>query len=109
MYEPESDVVRWGLNFLDVDQIFSYSYYGDYNHDVNISREWYVGDNNANTEHNSIENDEIIAHTLQEEFSQLRMAEASESSHAEDRHLQASSASAPDWTSQYSGKGIWPA
>lgn len=102
MYEPESDAARWGLNFLDVDQIFSSSYYGDSNHDVNISREWYVEDNNTETIHNNIENDEIIAHTLQEEFSRLSMQEASESSHADNEQIQELSVSAPDWVNQYS-------
>ncbi|CAI9268064.1 unnamed protein product [Lactuca saligna] len=48
MCEPDSDVMKWGLHFLDVDQIFSSTYYGDSNqHDVNICHEQYNnGDGN---------------------------------------------------------------
>lgn len=41
------------------------------------------------TESNSIENDEIIAHTLQEEFSRLDMEESPVYSHAGEDHSQA--------------------
>ncbi|CAL5389468.1 unnamed protein product [Camellia sinensis] len=98
MYEPDSDAVRWGFNFLDVDHIFSSTYYGDNNQgDVNIWREQYIGDDNYNTDCNSVENDETIAHALQEEYSQLTIAEASESSHPKEEHLKVSSTTAPDW------------
>ncbi|XP_057478774.1 OVARIAN TUMOR DOMAIN-containing deubiquitinating enzyme 12-like [Actinidia eriantha] len=111
MCEPDSDVVRWGLHFLDVDQIFNSSYYGDNNQgNVNICHEQYTGYNDYNTQHSNVENDEIIAHALQEEWSQLEIAEASESSHAEEP-FQASSITAPDWLSSrnyYSGDDMGP-
>ncbi|KAK2974737.1 hypothetical protein RJ640_007164 [Escallonia rubra] len=97
MYEPDSDVVRWGLNFLDVDQIFSSTYYGDNSqHDVDICREHYIRDNHHETQHSSIENDEILAHALQEELSHLSVVEEDESSHAVQEHL-----SAPTGTEDY--------
>ncbi|KAL7248075.1 hypothetical protein ACSBR2_002892 [Camellia fascicularis] len=103
MYEPDSDAVRWGLNFLDVDHIFSSTYYGDNNQgDVNIWREQYIGDDNYNTDCNNVENDETIAHALQEEYSQLTIAEASESSHPKEEHLKVSSTTAPDWLNRSS-------
>ncbi|KAM7526193.1 hypothetical protein LguiA_016095 [Lonicera macranthoides] len=98
MCDQDPDVVRWGLNFLDVDQIFSYSYYGDTNNvDIDISHEQYVRDSHHDAEFNSVENDEIIAHTLQEELSQLSVAEGTESSNAVEEHFQASTTSTQDW------------
>ncbi|KAK2999274.1 hypothetical protein RJ639_023469, partial [Escallonia herrerae] len=99
MYEPDSDVVRWGLNFLDVDQIFSSTYYGDNSqHDVDICREHYIRDNHHETEHSSTENDEILAHALQEELSHLSVVEEDESSHAVQEHLSAPTGT-EDWCS----------
>ncbi|KAM5575089.1 hypothetical protein ABKV19_014164 [Rosa sericea] len=42
------------------------------------------------TESNHVENDEIIAYTLQEEYSRLSVAEASGCSHGDEEQLQAS-------------------
>ncbi|THG15974.1 hypothetical protein TEA_029933 [Camellia sinensis var. sinensis] len=99
MSEPDSDVVRWGLHFLDVDQIFNSNYDGDNSQgDGSICHDQYTRDNNYDTECSNVENDEIIAHALQEELSQLSIEEASESSHAGEEHLQASTI-APDWLS----------
>ena len=106
MYEPDSDAARWGRHFLDVDQIFNYSYWGDNNQgNVSISHEQYTGHNDYYTQRSNVENDEIIAHVLQEELSQIAITEASESSH-EEEPLQASSFTATDWLSSrnyYSG------
>ncbi|CAL5350958.1 unnamed protein product [Camellia sinensis] len=99
MSEPDSDVVRWGLHFLDVDQIFNSNYDGDNSRgDGSICHDQYTRDNNYDTECSNVENDEIIAHALQEELSQLSIEEVSESSHAGEEHLQASTI-APDWLS----------
>ncbi|KAF5941344.1 hypothetical protein HYC85_022511 [Camellia sinensis] len=99
MSEPDSDVVRWGLHFLDVDQIFNSNYDGDNSRgDGSICHDQYTRDNNYDRECSNVENDEIIAHALQEELSQLSIEEASESSHAGKEHLQASTI-APDWLS----------
>ncbi|KAL2481382.1 Cysteine proteinases superfamily protein [Abeliophyllum distichum] len=77
MNEPESDVAPW--SFFNVDQIFSNNYYGDNTqYDVKISHEQYIRDSYCDTESGGIVNDEICAHALQEEFSQLSIAEAPE-------------------------------
>ncbi|XP_047316523.1 OVARIAN TUMOR DOMAIN-containing deubiquitinating enzyme 12-like [Impatiens glandulifera] len=72
MCEPDSEVARWGLNLLDVEQIFSSTYYGDNSqHDKHICPEQY----SSRDTRVDAENDEIIAHTLHEEFSQLTVEE----------------------------------
>ncbi|XP_052172570.1 OVARIAN TUMOR DOMAIN-containing deubiquitinating enzyme 12-like isoform X2 [Diospyros lotus] len=96
MCEPDSDVAQWGLRLLDVDQLFSSTYFGDNNQSGgNISREQYIQENNYSTDC-GIENDETIAIALQEEYSKLSIAEESETPHTEE-HLQASSITAPEW------------
>ncbi|KAL1313730.1 hypothetical protein HN51_040336 [Arachis hypogaea] len=96
LYE-HSDVLQWGLNLLDGDPNFGQGYYGDMSQQHNNACDIYDGhyfhshyDNNINNnnnindnddddddECNDVENDEIIARTLQEEFSQLEIAECS--------------------------------
>ncbi|GJR03667.1 OTU domain-containing protein [Tanacetum coccineum] len=79
MCEPDSDVVRWGLNFLDVDQIFSSTYYGDSNqHDVNICHEQYNGGGYEDNEFNDVKNDEMLAHSLQQELLDLSIEDENE-------------------------------
>lgn len=100
MSEPESDVVRWGLNILEADPLFNSYYFGDNNQgEVYVYNQWHNGYNNPDTGCSNVENDEIIAHALQEEFSQLTISE--------EQHLQVSSDTATDWRSStncYSGK-----
>lgn len=103
MCEPDPDVARWGLNFLDVDQLFSSSYYGDTNqHDVDISHEPYVRDSHQDTVFSSVGNDVIVAHTLQEELSQMSLAEETELSNAVEDTWQAS-AGTQDWSGTPAG------
>ncbi|KAK6942795.1 OTU domain, partial [Dillenia turbinata] len=93
----ESDVERWGLNFLEVDPIFTsvYSYSADnYQH----YHGEYFGNTHYDIDNSSVENDEIIAHTLQEELSHLTISDASEPSRAEEAPLHASMYS-QDWLS----------
>ncbi|XP_020213214.1 OTU domain-containing protein DDB_G0284757 [Cajanus cajan] len=75
LYE-HSDVFQWGLNLLEGDPAYNPGYYGNIiQHDTG---DIYNGDyfhNHYDNECNQIENDEIIARTLQEEFSQLDIAE----------------------------------
>ncbi|XP_043704801.1 OVARIAN TUMOR DOMAIN-containing deubiquitinating enzyme 12-like isoform X1 [Telopea speciosissima] len=96
-YEQDPDVVRWGLHFLDGDP-FSYSgYCGTLTqHDTGYYDEQYVREDHYAVERSNVENDEIIAHALQEELSQLAVAEASGSSSVGEDHLQASIL-AQDW------------
>ncbi|KAL4560500.1 hypothetical protein LXL04_032652 [Taraxacum kok-saghyz] len=100
MCEPDSDVVKWGLNILDVDQIFSSTYYGDSNqHDVSISHEQYNngGTYQENEFNNNVENDELLAHSLQHELLDLSITDGNELSNP-DEYLQTSN-DVQDWYS----------
>lgn len=91
MCEPESEAARGVLSFLDVDQLFSSNYYGDgRKHDVEICHEQYARENHYHTSYCNVDNDEAIAHVLQEDLSELSIAEDAESSHADEQYLQAS-------------------
>lgn len=72
----ESDVIRWGLRLFDGDSVFNSGYYGetttvDDHYPGNYYRDHY------NLEPTCVENDEIIARTLQENLSQLSITESS--------------------------------
>ncbi|XP_068645560.1 OVARIAN TUMOR DOMAIN-containing deubiquitinating enzyme 12-like [Aristolochia californica] len=97
-YEQDPDVVRWGLNLLDGGDPFSNSAYCGtiVQHDSNYYDDEYVRECPFSSERPTIENDEILAHALQEEFSHLAVAEASGSSNVGEEHLQASIL-AQDW------------
>ncbi|KAM0065622.1 putative ubiquitinyl hydrolase 1 [Helianthus debilis subsp. tardiflorus] len=91
MCESNSDVVRWGLHYLDVDHIFSSTYYGDSNqHDVNICHEQYNGGSYQETELNNVRNDEMLAHSLQQELLDLSISDEDELSNVSNPvdHLQ---------------------
>lgn len=80
MCEPEPDPPPWGLNIFDVDQILKY--YGDSNqNDLKISQEQYANESFYDTFCNNVDDDQSIAHSLQEEFSHLSVAEGPESLH----------------------------
>ncbi|PWA81722.1 cysteine proteinases superfamily protein [Artemisia annua] len=99
MCEPDSDVVRWGLNFLDVDQIFSSTYYGDSNqHDVTICHEQYDGGSYEENEYNDVKNDEMLAHSLQQELLDLSIEDDHEVSNPVE-HLETSN-DTRDWYGQ---------
>lgn len=72
----EADVIGWGRRLFDDDSVFNSGYYGemttvDDHYPGNYYRDHY------NLEHNSVENDEIIARTLQENLSQLSITDSS--------------------------------
>ncbi|KAK4396367.1 OVARIAN TUMOR DOMAIN-containing deubiquitinating enzyme 10 [Sesamum angolense] len=96
MHEPESDAAPW--SFFNFDNIFSNNYYGDSTqHDVKICHEQYIRDNHFDTECGNIDTDEIIAHALlQEELSQLSIAESPEISHSGEEYSQNSTV-VPNW------------
>ncbi|KAK4857015.1 hypothetical protein QYF36_023696 [Acer negundo] len=90
-YEQDPDVVWWGLQLFDSDPYFNCGYGGsvtsdnlDYYHGQNFKEDHYDFD------FCNIENDELIAHALQEELSQLAVAEAPESPHGGEENLQIS-------------------
>ncbi|XP_027351781.1 uncharacterized protein LOC113862782 isoform X1 [Abrus precatorius] len=77
LYE-HSDVFQWGLNILDGDPAYSPGYYGNIiQHDNGDIYNGHYFHSHYGNECNHVENDEIIARTLQEEFSQLEIAESS--------------------------------
>lgn len=77
-YEQDPDVVRWGLQLFEGDPYCNCAYYGsltenntDYYNAQDFKEVQYdVGCNN-------VEDDEFIAHALQEQLSQLSVSEAS--------------------------------
>ncbi|KAF7818635.1 OTU domain-containing protein [Senna tora] len=73
-----SDFIQWGLRLLDGDPSYSPGYYGDIiQHDAADVYNGHYFHGQYDAESNHVENDEIIARTLQEEFSQLDIAESS--------------------------------
>ena len=98
MCEQDPDIFRWGLHHLLGDtSISDYSGTGDTQDSANnILEGEYVRESNFGTDYTSVENDEVIAHALQEEFSQVAVAEASGPPHADEEHLKAS-VLAQDW------------
>ncbi|XP_057422941.1 OVARIAN TUMOR DOMAIN-containing deubiquitinating enzyme 12 [Lotus japonicus] len=99
LYE-HPDVVQWGINLFDGHPSYSPGYYDD-----TVQQE--TGDvynghyfhSHYEPECNQVENDEIIARTLQEEFSQLDIAEGSRYSQADEDQFHASEP-AYDWHNQ---------
>lgn len=78
-YEQDPDVLRWGLHqLLDVCTL---SNSGSQNvitrYDTDLSQVGYVREGYNDTEPAYVENDEVIAHVLQEEFSRIAAEEAS--------------------------------
>lgn len=80
-----SDVIQWGLQLLDGDPINSGYYGGVIPHNAD---DVYQG--HYDMERNHLENDEVIARTLQEEFSQLAVSEPSGYFHTGEEHYQSS-------------------
>ncbi|XP_020273222.1 OTU domain-containing protein DDB_G0284757-like isoform X3 [Asparagus officinalis] len=91
MYDQDPDILRWGLDILHVEPYPNTSYCGSTaQNDAHFYDLGYTREGNFGTDHICVENDEIIAHALQEEFSQLAVAEATCPSHAGEEHSQAS-------------------
>lgn len=84
-----SYVMQWGLQLLDGDPNNS-GYYGEIIHHGadDTYNGIYQGNYDSNCSH--LENDEVIARTLQEEFLQLAVSEESGYSHAVEEQFQAS-------------------
>ncbi|KAF3795895.1 OTU domain-containing protein [Nymphaea thermarum] len=97
--EQDPDVVRWGLHLLDAgdDHLYNSAYYASatQNEPTCYNEEFPRGDQFGN-QYCNVENDEVIAYTLQEEFRRLAVAEASGSGHSDEEHQQASIL-AQDW------------
>ncbi|XP_059626812.1 OVARIAN TUMOR DOMAIN-containing deubiquitinating enzyme 12-like [Cornus florida] len=88
-YEQDPDVVRWGLQLFDGDPYSSCGYCGTVAQiDPDYYHEQYIKEDHYNTGYSNVANDELIAHALQEELSQLSVAETPESSQEGVEHLQ---------------------
>ncbi|XP_020598213.1 uncharacterized protein LOC110037829 [Phalaenopsis equestris] len=90
MYDQDPDVLRWGLHLLQGDFLNSAYGEGTIRSDANIYQAAYSTQCNVALDCSNFENDEIIAHALQEELSQVALAEARGTSPAGEEHLQAS-------------------
>jgi hypothetical protein len=92
-----SGVMQWGLRLLDGDPI-NHGYYGQITH--HTADDIYNGhyQEHYDTDDSLLENDEAIARTLQEEFLQLTVSEASGYSHAREENYQESNLE-HDWHS----------
>lgn len=84
MYDQDPDVVAWGLDLLSGCPPYHNSEYSEtiiHRDDIGYN-ENYTMESIDNTDNCTIENDEVIAHALQEEFSELASVEASDHLHA---------------------------
>ncbi|KAK2418199.1 OVARIAN TUMOR DOMAIN-containing deubiquitinating enzyme [Trifolium repens] len=74
-----SEIVRqWGLNLLDGDPGYNLGYYDNIvQHDTSDIYNGHYYNSHYDNECNHVESDEILARALQEEFSQLEIAESS--------------------------------
>lgn len=83
------DVIQWGHQLFDGDPIGS-GYYGDMIHHGADDVYDEIYQDQYDTDCSRLENDEVIARTLQEEFLQLAVSGASRYSCAGEEHYQAS-------------------
>lgn len=110
-YEPDADVVRWGLHLLDGDSFSNTGHRINATQlsDTTLYRGIQIMEPQLPREPTNVENDEIIAHALQEELSHLAAVEASGDPHPTEDHLQASIL-AQDWlgpSQRISSEGAW--
>ncbi|XP_060174872.1 OVARIAN TUMOR DOMAIN-containing deubiquitinating enzyme 9-like [Lycium barbarum] len=92
VYEPDPDVVRWNLHLIDVCGINNGGSVGTITqYDRDFSQLGYVVmEGYSEPTHTNVENDEVIAHALQEELSSLSFEESIGSSHTHQEHRKAS-------------------
>ncbi|KAG8390608.1 hypothetical protein BUALT_Bualt01G0101200 [Buddleja alternifolia] len=89
VYELDPDVVRWGLHRIDVSSVTNNGCPQTVTcYENDLSRTESVKEGFVTPKHSVVENDEVIAHALQDEFSRLDAAEASGS--GEQKHQKAS-------------------
>ncbi|GMH13305.1 hypothetical protein Nepgr_015146 [Nepenthes gracilis] len=102
----DADVVRWGLHQLCARPTLKAGSHGSVTlYDADLSHDAYVLEGYCEEVSANVENDEIIAHALQEEFSRLAVAEASGSSDGGAAQQQASIL-AQDWHDHVKGESI---
>ncbi|KAM0938937.1 putative ubiquitinyl hydrolase 1 [Dioscorea sansibarensis] len=109
MYEQDPDILWWGLHLLHGDPLSNIGCCEIPIENVDSFESGvHASESNIGTDHTNVENDEILAHALQEELSQIAAREASGSSLAVDELSQAS-VLAQDWldfSARYTHSGI---
>lgn len=99
MLEQDPDVYQWGQRLFDTSPSFNTGYLTDpIDQDASSIYPVNYPMNHYGAEYNHVENDEIIARTLQEEFSHLAMREMSENFHAPEQDS-STSVDHQDWHS----------
>jgi len=83
MYDQDPDLLIWTLNLLCGEQFTNSEYCATVRNYCGLEEENQGADC-------TLENDELMAHALQQEFSQLTVSELSESSNSDEENLQAS-------------------
>lgn len=84
IHDQDMDFAQWGLRLFGGDPDSGYCC-NLAEHDTNANGQYLRDPYGTEC---SVENDESIAHALQEEFSQLAITEASESSHAGEENME---------------------
>ncbi|KAK4721471.1 hypothetical protein R3W88_011704 [Solanum pinnatisectum] len=98
LYELDPDVVRWNLHLIDVCGINNGGSLGTVTqYDTDFSQLGYAREGYAEPMHMNVENDEVIAHALQEELSWLSLDESIGSSHTDEEEHRKASVLAQDW------------
>ncbi|KAG5610792.1 hypothetical protein H5410_022073 [Solanum commersonii] len=98
LYELDPDVVRWNLHLIDVCGINNSGSLGTVTqYDTDFSQLGYAREGYAEPMHINVENDEVIAHALQEELSRLSLDESIVSSHTDEEEHRKASVLAQDW------------
>ena len=109
MYEQDPDILWWGLHLLHGDPLSNIGCCEIPIENVDSFESGvHASESNIGTDHTNVENDEILAHALQEELSQIAAREASGSSLAVDELSQAS-VLAQDWldfSARYTHSGL---
>ncbi|KVI09500.1 Ovarian tumor, otubain, partial [Cynara cardunculus var. scolymus] len=90
MWEPNSDE-KWGPSYHDIDQFFSYGYYGDYgyHHNRNIcdDQQPYNSSYYQDNQYGNVDS-QMWVNSLQNGLSELSIADGNESSNAVHEHMQ---------------------
>ncbi|KAL3339391.1 hypothetical protein AABB24_028150 [Solanum stoloniferum] len=98
LYELDPDVVRWNLHLIDVCGINNGGSLGTVTqYDTDFSQLGYAREGYSEPMHINVENDEVIAHALQEELSRLSLDESIGSSHTDEEEHRKASVLAQDW------------
>jgi len=98
LYE-NSDVVQWGINLFGCDPAYSPGYYCDITqpNTGDVYNNGHHFHSHYATQRNQIENDEIIARALQEQFSRVDIADCSRYSQANEEEQFRASEPTYDW------------